>query len=197
MAGYPYILVPNKLKEFMNHVQAAGMPLKVTRDYLKSAGFKSNNERAIITVLRFIGFIDSGGAPTDKWVAYRNKGEAPNVLGNAIRQAYGQLFDMYPDAHQKDSEALRNFFATHTNVGDKAVSTMVSTFQALCSIARFEAAPISVQNEPGLTPPISGEEALGIQTLTINLQLTLPATADSSVYEKIFEAMKKHLLGKQ
>jgi hypothetical protein len=31
-------------------------------------------------------------------------------------------------------------------------------------------------------------------TLNVNIQLQLPATAESEVYEKLFAAMRKHLI---
>jgi ribosomal protein S17E len=30
-------------------------------------------------------------------------------MANAIRKAYSDLFKMYPDAHKKDDETLKNF----------------------------------------------------------------------------------------
>lgn len=43
-------------------------------------------------------------------------------------------------------------------------------------------------------PPSPVDKAFGLQSLTINLQLTLPETTNSKVYEEIFKAMKEHLL---
>lgn len=197
MAQYPYVLVLKKLRDFMKHIQIAGVPSKVTLSYIKSAGFKSSNDERIPPVLRFIGFLDSSGTPTDAYKKYRNKAEAPVILGNAIREAYADLFKLYPDAYQKDSEALRNFFSSHTTAGERTLSAMVSTFQTLCSEAKFEI-PEVFTTEPLAAPtptPAVASEKLGLQSLTINLQLTLPETTNSSVYEEIFKAMKKYLLG--
>lgn len=196
MAEYPYVLVPKRLGNFLKHIQIAGVPPKVNRVYLKSAGFKSSNDERIPVVLRFIGFLDSAGIPTEAYKKYRNKAEAPTVLGNAIRQAYSDLFKMYPDAHQKDSEALRNFFIPHTTAGERVLSAIGSTFQTLCANAKFDIseAVVGEVGAPVPTPP-AVSKTLGLQSLTINLQLTLPETTNSSVYEEIFKAMKKYLLG--
>jgi len=32
---------------------------------------------------------------------------------------------------------LKNFFSTHTNLGEKAIKSTVETFKALCSLAEF------------------------------------------------------------
>ena len=92
MAEYPYILVTGKLRNFMKHVQTAGVPSKVTKNYLMTAGFKSSNDQRMLPVLKFIGFLDSAGVPTETYKKFRNKAEAPVVLGNAIREAYADLF---------------------------------------------------------------------------------------------------------
>ena len=196
MAEYPYVLVLKKLRDFMKHIQTAGVPPKVTLNYIKAAGFKSSNDERIPVVLRFIGFIDSAGTPTEAYKKYRDKAKAPIVLGNAIREAYAELFKMYPDAYQKDSEALRNFFSGYTTAGERVLSAIVSTFQTLCSDASFEI-PEAVHKEPTAPtpPPPAVSKTLGIQSLTINLQLTLPETTNSKVYEEIFKAMRTYLLG--
>lgn len=196
MAEYPYVLVLKKLQDFLRHVQTAGVPPKVSLNYIKAAGFKSSNDERIPSVLRFVGFLDSSGAPTETYKKYRNKAQAPAILGNAIREAYVDLFKMYPDAYQKDSEALRNFFSSRTTAGERVLSAMVSTFQTLCTEAKFEISKAAIEEAGAFAPPPPDvSKTLGLQSLTINLQLTLPETTNSGVYEEIFKAMKKYLLG--
>lgn len=196
MAKYPYTLNPGNLAKFLERMRSAGVPPKVTRDYLTQAGFKSSNDRAIINILKFIGFVDNSGTTTkDKYENFRNTNEGPKVLANSIRSSYSELFQMYPDAHQKDAEALRNFFSTHTKGGPNVLSAMVSTFKTLCSEAAFDTsaevpsteAPKQIRQSKTLTPK-------GIESLVINIQLTLPATSDGKIYEEFFKAMNKHLL---
>jgi len=194
MVEYPYVLVLKKLRDFMKHIQTAGVPPKVTLSYIKAAGFKSSNDERIPVVLRFIGFIDSAGTPTEAYKKYRNKAKAPVVLGGAIREAYAELFKMYPDAHQKDSEALRNFFSGYTTAGERVLSAIVSTFQTLCAEAKFDIQEGVIEQAEVPTPPAPAvSKTLGIQSLTINLQISLPETTNSTVYEEIFKAMKTYL----
>ena len=198
MPDYPYILVTGKLKNFLQHIQTAGVPSKVTNSYLASVGYKSSNDSKIVPVLKFIGFLDSLGTPTSSYRDYRDKYRAPLVLGIAIRNAYSELFSLYPDANQKDSEALRNFLSSKTNQGESVLSAIVLTFQALCSIAKFDELPPTGQSSA--TPPKSSDtrgqqKSHGLQSININIQLTLPETTNSAVFEEIFKAMKKYLLG--
>jgi hypothetical protein len=73
------------VREFLQKIQAVGVPSKVTVKYLESIGFKSKNDRYLISILKAIGFVDDSGTPTDFWRAYRNKAEAPAVLAAAVR----------------------------------------------------------------------------------------------------------------
>lgn len=196
MANYPYTLNTRKLTEFLKHIQKASVPEeKVTHKYLSSAGFRSTNDRRIIPVLKFIDFLDSSGVPTEKYRAFRNTATGPQILGQAIRSAYSDLFNLYPDAQQKDTEALRNFFSTHSQASEAVLSAMVLTFRGLCGMARFdvsEQAPLQELPSEARQQRLSAPR--GIESLVINIQLTLPATSDSKIYEEIFRAMKKHLL---
>jgi hypothetical protein len=201
MADFPYTANPANLKHFFDHVQTAGVPPKLTIKCLESAGFKSKNDRAILSVLKAIGFVDDAGVPTDKWRAYRVRGpEARAVMAAALHAAYSGLFATYPDAHRKDNEALRNYFSAHTNVGEGALSYIVRTFKILSELADFEATP-SEGVEAELTPPSAVRRgapspmppvAPGL-TVNINVQFQLPATDDEAVYDKLFGSLKRHL----
>lgn len=194
MAEYPYTIAITSLTKFLESIPKTGEPKKVTQEYLSAAGFKSSNDRQIISVLKFIGFLDSSGAPTDKYREFRNTTTGPTVLGKCIRSSYSDLFQMYPDANRRDTEALRNFFSTHSKAGDRALSAMVSTLQSLCSMAKFDGGEVSLSAAPEETKQSRVLAPRGIESLVINIQLTLPATSDSKIYEEIFRAMKKHLL---
>ena len=206
MADFPYTPNPASVKRFLEHVQSAGVPPKVTQKYLEKVGFKSTNDRYIIGVLKFIDFLDSSGVPTKTWQAYRSRASAAGTLGAAIRRGYADLFGTYPDAHRKDNEALRNYFSAHTKVAESTLSLIVTTFKTLCGLANFEVeAPVVPEPEgepvalpeatrprkgapPAITPPAA------VPAVHINIQLQLPATSDADIYEKLFAALRKHLL---
>lgn len=96
MADFPYSPHAAGAKRFLEHVQKAGVPEKVTQKYLAQVGFKSKNDRYILGILKFLGFVDSTGVPTKTWRAYRNKASAGATLAAAMREAYGDLFRTYP-----------------------------------------------------------------------------------------------------
>ncbi|MCH8813533.1 MAG: DUF5343 domain-containing protein [Chloroflexi bacterium] len=208
MADYPYMPNVGNLKKFFDYIQSGGVPDKLTRKYLESVGFKSKNDRKIIPILRFIGFLDPSGVPTEPWKAYRDKTQARMVLAQAIRGAYSGLFGTYPDADRKDTEALRNYFSGQTSLAAGAVTQVVGTFKTLCGLGDFagnavEAADGSTKQEPldgstNLEPKVIKQIVEvpakgGGLTINLNIQLQLPPTDDASVYDKLFASMKKHL----
>lgn len=202
MAEFPYTPSPASLKRLFEHIQSAKAPEKVTIKYLKSAGFTSSNDQYLSPILKFIGFLDGTGIPGDSWRAYRAPAKAKRVLAEAIRRGYKPLFDMYADAFRKDKEALRNFFSTHTNVGEATLNLIVRTFETLCELADFEGPATkseiatsteTIKKKGTLLDVEPRREGKGM-AVNINIQLQLPATDDSKVYDRLFEAMKKHLL---
>jgi len=198
MVEYPYTLNTGKLKRFLESIPKLGVD-KVTINTLQKLGYTSSNDRLIVKILKFINFIDENGAPTDNYKNFRDTTKAKTVMANAIREAYSELFKMYPDAYKEDNETLKNFFRPTTNAGERVVESMVDTFKALCSFADFGAAPI-IEGEAKEYPKIEKvkevEELPSGITFNLNIQIVLPTTDDVSVYDKIFKALKEHILSR-
>jgi Family of unknown function (DUF5343) len=207
MADFPYMTNPNAIKKFLEHIQKAGVPDKVTTRYLVQSGFKSTNDRPLIGVLKSIGFITSDGTPTPVWQSYRNRTSGPKVLAGVLQKAYSDLFRLYPDAHRKDNEALRNYFSAHTKVAESTLALIVSTFRALCASADFadpvqpNQNPEPEEEVPTLGQPGARQKVIVVEekvrsatpAININIQLQLPATDDAKIYDNLFAAMKKYL----
>jgi len=147
-----------------------------------------------------MNFLDADGVPTERWNLYRSSSSPGKVLAKGIREIYSDLFRLYPDAYRKDDEAIRNFLSSKTAVAQSTISRMVTTFRILCDLADFEGKPDTITtgpvkataegrvSEPPLT--VTGSKSPAI---SLNLQITLPATDDPKVYDQFFSAMKKHL----
>lgn len=208
MADFPYSPHAASIKRFLEHVQKAGVPDKVTLKYLETVGFRSKNDRYILGILKFLGFVDSTGVPAKTWRAYRNKESAAATLAAAMREAYGDLFRTYPDAHRKDNEALRNYFSAHTTVAESTLGLIVTTFKTLAAIADFESVAPATGDKVGEETKVPAGAKSGAKTqrdsrsddwspakpgININIQLQLPATDDGAIYDKLFAALKKHL----
>lgn len=200
-----YSPTPGSITRFLTHMQTLGVPGKVTNQYLVSVGFKSKNDRYLISILKSLGFLDSNGVPTDRWRSYRDKQKAKGVLAAAITEAYSGLFDVYPDAYRRDNEALRNYFSTHSgSLNESTLQLVVRTFKSLCADADFESPAASEEimlrtvptKDKEIAPTKPRHQDQGNLTVNINIQLQLPATDDATIYEKLFEAMNKTILAR-
>jgi len=197
MATIPYTPTPQKVKKFFETIQSLGIPPKLSNAYLPTIGFRSANDRYLVGVSKSLGFVDTAGKPTTKWRDFRDKSKAPEVMADAVKTAYADLYSTYPDADKKDDDTLQNYFARTSGVADSVARLMVRTFKNLCELADFEA----VAEEEHVTTPTApagekvGEILPGVKpvTLNINIQLQLPATEDATIYEALFSALKKNL----
>lgn len=196
MVEYPYTNVTGKLKKFLEQISSIRVPSKVDPKYLSSIGFKSSNDPTIITVLKFIGFLDVGGAPTQAYRQFRSKDTAGGVMAESLKAAYKDLFETYSNAYEKDNTTLRNYFSAHTDAGKQVLDKTVGTFKVLCEFADFEAPVEKITVSPKDEAPVSKQVSAttpGGLTVNINIQLQLPATDDASVYDNLFSALRKHL----
>lgn len=198
MEKAPYTPRPKNVKEFFKAIQRLGVPPKVNNAYLPTIGFKSSNDRYLVGVCKSLGFIDTAGKPTDRWKDFKDEAKAPIVMADAVKTAYADLFGTYPDAQNTDDEKLQNYFASKSGVATSVAKYMVQTFKNLCEFADFKAVMVTEPvSEP--TAPAVGkvtEIPLGVKpvTVNINIQLSLPATQDATIYDSLFAALKKHLL---
>jgi len=192
-------MATKRLPDMMSAIQDAGVPTRFTNEFLKSLGFKSTNDRAFISVLKGIGFLDDSGGPTEKYRAYKNKSEAKVVLGEALKNSYEDLFLAHEKANDLSIEKLKGIFATKTGKGNSLVQQMALTFKALATIAEFGGVQQKQTREEGVDlgtrdGRLSEEpKKLGTE-FHYNIQIHLPVTKDISVYNAIFKSIKEHLL---
>jgi hypothetical protein len=200
---YPYTQNVGTLIAVIKAIGKNGVPTSFTTKELPVWGFKSSNDRSVVGVLKFIGFIDGSNAPTALWKEARAHPEV--AVGKGTKSGYGELFKTFPDAHRKDAESLTNFFKAKTVVGDAVVKQMVATFRTLASFGTFEddaSPPMEQENIKapklddvggGLLPKTTLSSGSGV-TINLNIELSVPTDATGEVYEKFFQAMRKYLI---
>jgi hypothetical protein len=195
--NYPYVMTIDKFREFVRRLQTLGVPERVNRKYLQSLGYKSSNHHSFPKPLGFIGLIDDSGVPTPKYMALREGAPGKSKLGGYIREAYDQLYSTFPNAHVESAETLRDFFRAQTTLGDVAVSATVATFQALCQFAAFDETQSLDEGKTSVGTPTKTEKVLSSGprpiTINVNIQLSIPPTTDSEVYDKLFSSMAKYV----
>ena len=200
--SYTYAVKTGSLKKFLERVKSKdlGVPDKVSIAYLASVGYKSSNDRPIIRVLKSINFIDRSGVPTQAFKDFRTE-RSGQVMADALRKTYADLYKTYSEPLKKSRGDLENFFAKgKPSLKKYTLGLYVDTFKTLCEFADFKAVPAKPKAEVK-EPEKKVVEAAQVTTKTpagvtinLNIQLTLPATEDATVYDKIFKALKENLL---
>jgi hypothetical protein len=197
-----YTTVPNRLKTLLEKLPSLGTPDKANSTWLASVGFSGGNDQSIVRVLKTAGLTGSDGAPTPTWNAF--KGGDRKAFAQGVRTGYAPLFAVYPDAHQKDAEALMAFFRSKTSLAEDGQRKCVATFQTLAKFGDFSDAPMEPppsapaapkkDDQAGREQNAQSPRPAGVG-LTVNIQLQLPPSTDGEAYDKFFEAMAKHLRG--
>lgn len=181
-------------------------PERFTQEHLRGIGFGASNDRGIIPLLKDLKFLTADGAPTQRYHNYRNTSISKKVLGEGVREIYGDLFHINANPTAADKEAITGKFKSTHNVSDQVAGFMSNTFFSLLSLSDIkDTSPISpVQkhedntsqekklNEANFSQkPIINESGL---SLRYNIEIHLPATKDIEVYNAIFKALKQHLI---
>ena len=211
--NYPYSTATGTITKILTKIQSVGQPSKVDKKWFSSLGFTKGSEHRMIAILKFLDFAESNGSPTERWSKFRSAKLGKSVLGDAIKSAYSELYNIYPNAHELDKDELTHFFSTRTTAGSLALAHTVNTFKNLAEFASFVAVDNSSQPsqdtdnmEP--TKVSNKERSVSMQekftkiidtqnkniTVNLNIQLTVPETTDEKVYDKFFQSMKRHLL---
>lgn len=200
MPDYPYTTVPGRIRGFLETIRSVAVPEKANRIWLPKIGLNSSNDRTMLGVLKYIGFINERGNPTDLWKNYR-RANHEEVLGDTIRVAYISLFKVHDNPCACSTKELKDFFRAETESAEGTISKMADTFNALCRMASFRP-PNSLESvlpeNLGIRMKDVGHARLQSQgtgqNVTINININLPETLDEEVYKRIFKALKEELL---
>ncbi len=209
-SDYPYALATGRVQILFDKIRSVGVPAKANDAWLNQIGLTSSNDRRLKNVLKFIGFTDQAGTPTDLWKAYRGP-NAAQVMAQAITDGYSALFHMYPDANLRPDNEIASVVRASTGFGNDTVKAIVATFKALVTLADFNAVHSGASagtgrdgkgtgterdsaSKSGKRAPQDGWGTGPRLALNVNLQLTLPESKDPAVYDALFFSMRKHLL---
>lgn len=207
-----YLITTKNLEPFLNSLITAKAPDIFTHKFLISLEFKSTNDRLYISLLKGLGFIDANGVPTEIYFKFLDQSQSKIVLAEAIRESYSDLFAVNKKANELSQTEVKNKLRTLTQgkISDKVLHLMANTFKSLVDCAEWNSIDkkadvknvIEKTQEPVVRNSIpiheeSDEEGLGGKLsstqLHYNIQIHLPESRDSSVYDALFKSLKKHL----
>jgi len=202
-----YVQVYGQIPQFFDELSKGQAPERFTVQHLKDLGFASSNHRAFIPLLKELGFLSEDGTPTQRYHDYRSSALSRLVMGQAVREAYGDIFVLRSNPTDVDWPLIEGKFKSAHNKSENVAKLMASTFFALLAMADLNPPTLNtppavkeiIEVEPPKTPPSppagnSGPALRGTTTLHYNIQIHLPATKDIEVYNAIFKSLKEHLL---
>lgn len=204
-----YLTAVKNVPAIFTAIQGAQAPDKFTQAFLESLEFKSTTDRLIIAVLKMLGFLDDAGKPKERYFRYLDQTQGPKVMAEAIRDAYQDLFKVNTKANELSRSDLINKFKTlgQGQFGDAVLDKMASTFGALVKLGDFKSlganspAAASAANEEvdpseKAPPDVRRQDHQGnikLGGLVYNIQIVLPESRDSAVYDALFQSLRRHL----
>lgn len=196
---YPYMISNNKIKPILDKIESAEKPARFSHSLLKKLGFSSSNDRAIIPLLKRLGFIRDDGTPTEHYDELKDKTKRFYALGDRIRELYSDIYAIDTKIHSLSEDEIKGAISRVTGKDATSVSRYYTTFKTLAGIAKFGAAPDMPKdkgeekdNKPDKDKNNNEKEVIK-PCFHYNIQIHLPATTDISVYNAIFKSLKNNL----
>ena len=82
-----YTLKPGSIPGYFDAILQAGAPERFSVKFLDGLDFKSSNDRAIIGILKELGFLDADAAPTKRYFEFLDKTLSHRKF---LRQEFGK-----------------------------------------------------------------------------------------------------------
>jgi len=197
-----YVQIYGQLPDLLKRISDGQAPEKFTVQYLKDIGFQSTNHRAAIPLLKALGFLSADGVPTARYHDYRDHSQSRKIMGQALREAYGDLFTIKAHPSDADRSLIEGKFKSAHNTSERLAKLMTSTFYSLLALADLDAAAPTILPKsektielPTIVTPEKFERPPTHRpSLHYNIEIHLPATKDVEVFNAIFKSLREHLL---
>ena len=211
MAEYPpYINAYGGIPRLFQRIKPAAVPPKFNVDFLGTVlDMKSSSYRAMIPLLKKLGFIDPANVPTQAYKDFREDALSGSVMAERLRDAYKSLFQANEYAWKLTKDELTSKLKSLTGAAedDPNIPSVVGTFMALSKLAKWEGA-VPKRKEPILTednernsdnggPGGRRRDEIfsdGKLHLSYTINLNLPATTEIEVFNAIFKSLRENML---
>jgi hypothetical protein len=206
-----YTLKPNAIPAYFDAILDAQAPERFSMKFLENLGFTSTNDRLLIGILKDLGFLNADAVPQQRYYEFLDRSRSRQVLAEAIREAYADLFSVSTKANELSSDDVKNKLRTlYTGKKtDLVVGNIAKTFTALCEYADFskplqgkaiskpepeKSQKSETKVEKAAVESIrSVEGAIGLESLQYHINIVLPESRDQAVYDAIFKSLREHL----
>jgi hypothetical protein len=201
----PYMPSVKNLVKILDSIQHAAVPENFTYEFLKDLGYGSSNDRAILKIFKYLGFLDASGRPQSSYRDFVNHTKTKHILAERMQVAFDDLYKSNKSAHTKSVDDLKGWFKSKTGKGDAVAIKIATTFKTLATYADFTNAKPDAHVEEKLTkidsaqpsisqpdlPSLSGENKFG---LVYRLEIHLPDTQNVETFRAIFKALREELM---
>jgi len=195
-----YVLPVARIADIFAKIKDGQAPERFSQQLLKDWGFTSSNDKAFIGLLKALGFLTADGKPTQRYLEYRDHSQSKQIMAQAIREAYADLFLIKEHPTAADRAAIEGKFKSFHNASDNVAGLMAKTFLGLLPLADFTSSAFK-KPLPQLGDAIEIKDSTstlpqgpkGTPSLHYNVQIHLPATKDVEVYNAIFKSLRMHL----
>ena len=203
-----YTQKPGSIPAYFDAFLNAEAPERFTTRFLSNLEFKSTNDRLIIGILKDLGFLDTDGAPQQRYFEFLDKSQSAKVVAEGIREAYSDLFNINKEAYKLSAEDAKNKLRTlyAGSKKDSIIGKIASTFVALCEYADFSSPKIKVEDKKKEKDKkeekregdeekekVKKDSLVSLGSLQYHLNIVLPESRDQAVYDAIFKSLKDHL----
>lgn len=206
-----YLASVKNVPEIFAQITRGTAPDNFNIEHLKSIGFGSSNDRAVVPLLKDLGFLTEGGVPTNRYHSYRAGGsQSRAVMGEALLEAYQDLFHINANPTESDRDAIKGKFKSAHNATDRVAEQQAATFFALLKLADLNAARNQPSTDPAKLklntikePEANRDSDPGASknpperyalNLGYKVEVYLPATKDIEVYNAIFRSLRENIL---
>lgn len=205
MLSSRYMVSNKNLPTIFGKIIDGAAPDKFTMAHFKGIGFTSSNDQGALPLLKDLKFLTADGTPTPRYHQYRDKSQSRRVLGEAIREAYEDLFHINENPTEADRAAITGRFKSTHNTTDLVAERQAATFYSLLKLADLSGPRASKKAQESASVPAEDSAAKQSKTepstaplsfggLRYNIEVHLPATKDVEVYNAIFKSLREHLL---
>jgi Family of unknown function (DUF5343) len=197
----PYVNGYGGIPKLFAAVREAAVPPKFTQDFLNDVlDLKSSSYRAMIPLMKKLGFIDPANVPTQAYRDVRDPAQAGRVMAERMREAYKTLFSASEYIYKLDKPTLMTKLRSILGAGedDANIQYVAGTFAELSRMAIWEGVATSRPSLPSNSGQDASVSALGKELgkfgLSYTINLNLPATTEIEVFNAIFKSLRENLL---
>lgn len=201
----PYVNGYGGIPKLFAKIKEAAVPTKFSQDFMNTVlDLKSSSFRAMIPLLKRLGFIDQANVPTQAYKDYREDSLSGPIMAERLRESYKSLFDASEYAYRLDRKELQGKLKSllGTAEDDPNITFVAATFMELAKLAKWDSSVqrAKKQDSAGAAESEDGRKRNqdnfvgGHLGLSYTINLNLPATTEIEVFNAIFKSLRENLL---